>query len=303
MSNPKVVMAKVDTKLAREHYEQLFGHASEEPLKKVIADIQAHYTSASKSGMDLATCGTCQLSSDHNLDKCPVCGAGEVEMEGALLAADKPPKADKLTTKYTVADLEKEITGFFATQADATKSYWGLGIRLKKIRDEKLWCLRLSADALPQYSSFEKFVKAEIGWSAETARKSILICERFSEKDIEKLGRTKLGMILSLPVDQQDEAKNNADGKSTRLLGEEKAESTTPRVNTTTVILPDEKIVVKLFAKKQPAGGGEPTVLAKSIEDKAWGKIQSKNGVELMVALRKTSGGALELVFDIARDD
>lgn len=316
--NTSVRVDDVKLDMLREHYTHLF---SKEPGKKskqvLLKEVLEHYTSKAKSGMPFAHCPTCGADSDAGLDQCPLCGAGDTELDSvtAEIVGDKPKKgkknelvaADKVPVeKHDVADLDREVQGFFEVQKDVSKNYWGMGKHLKEIQDKQLWRLRKSADGLPQYTSFTNFVKGEIGWSLKSATNAIRICETYTPAQIESIGRSKLGILLQMNEEERSNLLDSGEAskKTTRQLKEsnDDGEKPVPKPSTT-IVFDGTSQVIALYAKDQPKGEDGPTKLADEIDDKPWGKLVSQSGLEVMFVVKKNRAGHLELHLSALRDD
>lgn len=323
-ANVRVDAVKLD--MLREHYQQCF---QKEPGKKskqiLLAEVSKYYIERAKEGLGLAHCDVCGADTDYAFDSCPLCGSTEVDdssapEEGAkkkgkkkdsLVAADKPQE-----TTYTENDLQVEVDAFWTLQQDVSKNYWQIGKHLKNIFDKSLWRLQKSADGLPQFTSFDQFVKSVFGWSKAHAYKAIGVCETYTLEQINTIGRSKLGLMLQLPDEERAKLLESGDAKKKSLselrgaIGTEedanKKEAAATKkkiVDGTTIVFEGSSHVVKLFAKKQPEDASEPTARAKEIDDRPWGKIVSENGVEVVVVLKRGAQGNLELHMETLRSE
>lgn len=310
-------------------------------VKKLVDRLETEYRRKHvEERMALALCADCGARSDHELNDCPMCGsvngqhlpaiAGDVVETNADAPAPKSGKAAKpaptlVRTEQddeppvapaepaaglTEADLDAALTNFKQLQETAAGSYFALGEALGKIQESSIWRLRKDENGKPAYVSFEQFLRAETGWTKKYAYRAMKVARVFTREQVQAFGHSKLGVLLELPEEQRAQLLETGEGLSKRELEKEanaakgtddEAAEPAPRVKTVSLVIPDERHAIPLYASKANAETGEYERAA-DLDCKPQGTLETDNGVTITFRLSR-QGGKLSIILETARED
>lgn len=197
----------------------------------------------------VAMCDNCGGVSDVEFgDACPFCGVGEEEAKDVDSEEVPPPKPEApkpiaptllgVSTPAielpgqikTEADLDETVREALAHKAAAASQMWLLGSVLRRIQEQKAYTLR-QKDGKAAYSTWNQFVEIELGISPSYSYRLIEVATKFSREDVDRIGPTKLHVVLHVPSSERPALMQAAeDGKSVRELKElaEKANEAAP---------------------------------------------------------------------------
>lgn len=310
-----VELSKVDRNTLDEGLDKLElskGGTNEEKVRRIAG----HFKTVAKK--DLLECSECGGDSTSDFDVCPYCGAEDEEPKSApkpkasSRGTSKPVKAEVITgpaSKYTVKDLDDSVAAIRTLMVSTAKTMWELGRAIRSNHDKKLWELRLDDEGNLVHRNFKQFCRDEFGLSHTHAYNLMDISATFTKEDVEKVGVTKLGLVLKAPekhrskllerakkgaskADMEQAVRRIKDRQSQGPPGKEHAERVT-------IAIAQKRKTMPLF--KRPTKKDELPVPAKRIADQPWAEWQLANDVKLMVRLTTNTKGDWVLISEFRR--
>ena len=263
---------------------------------------------------ELLVCDICDLSSDSELDECPFCG-DEDEV-----------KQHQVVIQFKEKELNKNIEIIKTSSQLAAKEIYKIGLALSKIKDERLWKLRLNSSQRPRYSGFYEMVDAEIGIKSTWAQTVMKVSQNFTALQMEEYGVKRLSFAMQVTdgkrqdfldkttqrgkgsepamknlITELNGAKSNADKTSVPPP----APPTPPTVSHPKEIqttIKFETIKVPLLkrptAKMTQSGETRPEV---NVKDDPWFRLPISNDVVLHVRLFQNEDGDLSAMVETRR--
>jgi hypothetical protein len=129
--------------------------------------------------------------------------------ERTLPMLGSQPVVSRVVGPQTEADLDAAVERFAQHKGAFGDAYWQAAQELRRIVDSNLWKTR-AKDGSPVYTSWHQFVRCELGMSPESARNLLRVATEGSREEVERIGPTKLGLILQAPEDKREELKELA---------------------------------------------------------------------------------------------
>ncbi len=222
--------------------------------------------------------------------------------------------------RFIERDLDDAVVAVKALKVEASQSVHALGRAMARIHDAKLWSLR-TLDGRARYTSFEQFVRSELGFTTKNAYALMALASEYSADDVARFGSAKLTLVLQAPPEERPRIeKQIAEGASTRAVEREVRESKAksgfvrkPRgsqrtakatsakasklagsnvVVTTTLV--DQ--TVDLYAKPKTTDFDlEKLPRAKRVADKPFGVLQLSDALEMLLLVEESAKGQLTL--------
>ena len=109
--------------------------------------------------------------------------------------ARKPKAKTAKPAIARTADLDAAIAEYHRHAQTFATSAWDVGAVLVKIRDRDLWKLRLDDNGSPRFSTFESFIREELGCSHTAAAAMMRVARSFTREDVARIGVTKLALV------------------------------------------------------------------------------------------------------------
>lgn len=298
-----------------------------------IGRLVEHFSKMPKK--DLMVCDTCGGASSNEFDYCPFCGEGEEEAakkaKPASAAAppsngEKPKPApvaavtlvkpqtpqEAALAKMSVKDLDASVKKIADLQRGAIKGTWELGAAIKDNFDKELWKLRKTEKGEPAYTNVREFWRQEFGYSHTYCYQLMDIAARFTKKDVDEVGPTKLHLIMNAPPAAQpkllevvrkgehsvDQLRKVIERTKSRATGVHKPEGKGKDERITVVLAPGRK-TLPFFVR--PDSKGDDPKAAKKVEDNPFLEYELSNSVKLRVVLSKNPSGELVGVVEFKR--
>ena len=261
--------------------------------------------------------------------------AAAKEAKAAAKLVKTPPKQDEVGAAVTqivpkesaalagVQQLDADVAEVIRLNRGVCAGSWLLAQKVSEISESQRWKLRLDEQGKVKYRTFEDFARVELQMAPNYARDMQKIYVRFTQDVFEKIGPSKLRLVLQAPADQQEEVLEKIKDSVTpkRALAAEvqerraKAGLKTSRGEKTkapekkpaaeqekgklTVAAIIGRQTVKLF--KKPEKKGEETSRAKRLADRPYGHIDLGNDTRCWIEVTADAAGELVLKLDIRR--
>lgn len=299
-------------------------------------------------------CSDCGGYSIGFFSSCPFCGASDDDSpkpqpEQRLVKVDRKKKAstelavaapaalaakDDLVASsalVTVRDLDAAVSEVHRLKGAFAEDCWDLGRKIGEIYDQKLWQLRVDAAGKAQFKNWEAFVLKELAMSHTEAAKSMDVSRAFSRAQMAAMGKSKLGIVLTVPIEDQPrllemaekgapkrelaeqakEIKKAKKHKRERRDGKQATGHGTGRKPSTAA----EKIIVaaasprktvKAYRKPEAAlirkgVDAKDLVRAKHIKDHPWCTYELVGGIEQSITLITDAEGQLSFLIETRR--
>lgn len=265
---------------------------------------------------ELADCDTCGGDSDVRLEACPYCGDGEVVGEEPTVAAVSTLTAEKAAAssaygKPTVlaeSDLDKSVREIIILKQRAAGSIWELGQAIRRNYTDELWKQRrVKGGDARAYRNWKQFCAAELGMSHTHAYKLMDVAAAFTQKDIDKIGSSKLGLVLQVPEQFRKQLLDAARGGASkgkmaeqvkRLREKDEGPQKPPKAKQKqqppriTMALGDMRVDLAMYKV------GTDDKPAKRLADKPWAEEMLTNDVTVRYVLTVNESGELVLVVE-----
>jgi hypothetical protein len=258
--------------------------------------------------------------------------AGAIELAKPLdMAAFKTePEAGAaiVVPKPTIDDLDAAVEKVLYLKTETARGYWELGRKISEIYDARLWKLRVREDGKTRYTAFAKFCEVELLMSEKNARMMMAAAASYSADDIEKIGRTNIGLILqAAPKDRphlESAAKAGASSREVKSLAQESRKRTgyakpsrqakagkasaakTAKVPTDKVTIAkiEGTRTVKLYARPETLKNIDFKKLkrAKTLAAQPFGRLEITPGVVMWLSVQKDNDGDIEFKVDTRRE-
>lgn len=180
---------------------------------------------------EIGKCDVCEGVSPASLPKCGFCADAEPDAKPkatkATLTKTEPttgivkapaPKDDLVPSSQiqTERELDEAVGEVLRLKSATAASHWDLGSEIGKIYTLKLWELRRDKDNKPRYRTWEAFVAQELMMSHTNARSLMDVAKEFPRDRVAALGAKKLGLILTLPPEDQPRLLAAAEGGASK---------------------------------------------------------------------------------------
>lgn len=231
-----------------------------------------------------ATCATCGLPSDVEVDACPFCG------DGAALVQFAP---GQVPFHPTPAALDEAVAEVLRLKRAAVWDMWDLGQVLMRVHDERLFMAR--------HKSWEAFVHVELGMTVQTANDLRAAAQGWPRQLVAQLGPRTLRYLVHAPEDQRPQLLALVRAR----LGPAATEREVKRLGFAVcrrgpydrpkhrgVTLPAERMVVPLTV------GLRTKQAAHSLDDAPVGVLTLDGKASVRFAVVKAEDGALSLVVE-----
>jgi hypothetical protein len=241
------------------------------------------------------------------------------------------PVATEDLLERTVGEIQRLKRGY-------AENVWDLGKRLVEIAQEvpnrpALWTIRKGEDGKTQlYDSFKAFVRAEIGMVMSDVYSAMHVHTHYSREDFQLYSAQKVRIVLNAPEGEQKRLMREAQTLPLRQLREhvrdlniaagkhekrraarqkratKEVEARDAKKGVVTVSTKDVTFLLTQatgkinLVKKEKNKDGE-LVAAKQVGDDAWGWIEGKNGVRLVLLLGRRPDGQLTIRYQSKRED
>lgn len=282
-----VLLAKVNENGLLGHMVDVIGFTREQIEKQSVAVkvelycdwIASKEEEARESGED-DKFGECEECGAHLLlewGRCVVCGVhdGEVEPPEEETSGVITVTGKEVVDVQTTGELDEAVGRIKSFLVGSMRNYWNLGVELFSVYSNGLYKKRLKDDGKPTYKTWDDFVEAECGMSGPHARTIMVISQRFSEDQVEKLGVEKLRTIASLPTNHQAEMLQKAETLSTRQLA--KAAVEVRRATPASPLAPPTNQQT-IYSSEQKVGLAKGTEAAKKARERK-AAVESGNGL------------------------
>lgn len=181
----------------------------------------------------LADCDCCGGDSDVRLSCCPYCGEGDGEdavssevveaspaptrqqaaaskKNGGGKKSDKavvqvPPKEGPPESGKTEKDLDDGVQRVMGLKAAGAVCVWELGQEVARIYDQRLYMLRKTKTGHGKYKNWGQFCQVELGMTSSYSYKLMDVSKLFRKEDFQKVGVTKLAIMIQLPEAERRE--------------------------------------------------------------------------------------------------
>jgi hypothetical protein len=333
--------------------------------EQVTVVLHTHFAKSPKD--DLVECDVCKGVSSLEVDACPYCGhedagdGGETAKkdEGKMTTTQTVETESKKTDKQAqlamvpapskkpaplavvkddtrpsseikgVRELDAAVREVEQAKAMTVAGMWVLGEKIAVIYDGQLYKHRLGEDGkTPRYKSFEAFCSAELKMTHTNAFKAIDLRKAFSHEQVKTFGTKKLGLLLELPKEDQEQvlkahvekgATSREVEKVVRKLKKEKghvrarrdtgtvpkpAKPRAQKVTTVTVANIVGRETVKLYQKPTTRNFElKDLKRANKISHQPYGRLELTNGVVQEFFIRQSAAGDWELIVGTRRND
>lgn len=252
---------------------------------------------------EIADCTTCGGDSDIRLERCPFCGDGDVEGDEPPLeerpAAAVVPAPSAPVSKFTEKDLDKSVQRINKLKVAAARGIYELGLAIRENYEDELWKLRRDDEGNVAYRNWKQFCAGELGMSHTHAYKLMDIAAAFTQKDIDAIGSSKLGLVLQVPEPYRSKLLDQAkDGASKADLSDElkklkskdgEKEKAPPRITMALGVGRVDLPLLKMNSEDKPA---------KRMTDKPWAEELLSNDVTVRYVVTQNSKGEMILVVE-----
>lgn len=251
----------------------------------------------------------------------------------------KESMIDRAKVVLSEKSLDAATSRIIELQVHAVHTYWEIGRELEIVHSSDLWKARMDGKKVA-YKSFNQYVVKELKMSPDTVFNMIDIAKKFSEKEVEKIGRTKLTWILKAPEVTQAKLLKKADagasvseikkeveaakikhgtvgekrdtgrkktpmGKPGKISKADAAKGVTKTTPVTeskvTIALSFETAKLPLWAKEKLKAGAQPSKVAKRLADEPFAIEQLTNGVVRYYSIMAKADGSLQLKIETKR--
>lgn len=173
----------------------------------------------------LADCSTCGGESSTDDKRCPYCGDGEVDLDSAApivpgAAGTIAPSGEHL--------LNEAVARIQALKVKAFTNYWQLGRELIDVETRGLWKHRVTERGVGAYKTWTQFCEVELGFAPQYVYRLIDVAKRFTEADVQRIGTSKLMIMLRLPASEEKRLLPAAAAKTTAEVRDEVAQRALP---------------------------------------------------------------------------
>tara|TARA_Y100000034_G_scaffold94428_1_gene114418 strand:- start:1511 stop:2407 length:897 start_codon:yes stop_codon:yes gene_type:complete len=288
-----VNMKKVDKASVNRALDKLAMGNSKWSLQRRVSKLVAHFKT--KSDEELVECSNCKGVSTNDFDFCPFCGALDEE----------PGTVVVLPEKLVVTDeLDESVTGILKLKVAVVCCYWELGRAIKENFDRELWKQRRNADGSIQHRDFKAFCRTELNMSHPHAYKLMAVASAYSRNQVEKLGTSKLHIVLKVPEAQQGKLLEAAEGGASKreLLDKAKklkGDAPLPKKDRISIAVVPGRQTFPLYAR-QKSKTAEPKA-ARRLTDNPWFDEELPNGVKVLYRVSLNKKGEMVLIVDRRR--
>jgi hypothetical protein len=226
----------------------------------------------------------------------------------------------------TVGALDEATQKIVSMKRSAQLSWWQLGRAVAHVFDTGLWKMRVEVKGKVQsqkYKSWEQYCENELQITGATTYSMMKVSKAFTEEQVEKIGGTKLNIVLQAPdLDIPEIMKDVENGATAKVIKEkvkkarEKAgvekkhveghkkmpEKAKPKESgRVTVALVTGKVKLDMFAKPaKKLKDGEEMKIASKVEQEPIAIEELTNGVSRFYSVIRGSKG-LQLVIETKR--
>lgn len=354
---PVLVLDKMNKDLVKRALEKLklpVGGSFAARAKR----LDDHYRAVEVPQAELIQCVECNGHSSELMPECPFCGHHDASEPGAAHTngvngkangANGNGKASLVVLEAAGETVPEVISGstpgarrsndeialdvatarILTLKNQVAKDYWQIGRELDRVHapggamdpeKKSLWLARTDAGGKVLYKSFEQYTKAELQIPREQAYDLINVSKRYSAALMERVGVSKLAVVLSAPEDVRDALMEEVEaGASYRDLrkkvrqtkkakgvkqvqrvegGKLRGVNPKPRVAKVTVASVEGAVVLPLYAKPKVAlaAGELPAKRAKRLADRPIAYETLDNGVARYYSVvAKASGWVLKI--------
>jgi hypothetical protein len=267
---------------------------------------------------DISNCDECQADSLTSLSRCPFCGSGEAETNGALTHTNGAALVLK-----AAPELDAHVAEIRSIQQQTGRVGWLL---CKAIADgvrSNVWKSRVDGAGKVAYKTYEQFAAAELGMSKKYVQSLIRIYERFikevgGKELVEQVGTSKLRLLIAAPPEKQEDVlekikKGASKREVAKAARDEKKPakakaSATPsgKRATITVAAIEGKGKFRLYAKPanpKEAFDEKTAKRAKRMTDTPWGWLDLTNDVRVDIAMLTDAAGDMFVRYHIHREE
>lgn len=243
------------------------------------------------------------------------------------VVVQKPAAEDDTAVDVaSVDDLNRAVSRVHELRTNMAINAWELGREIADLYDRKLYLQRRDEAGVPKYKSWTQFTTAELGMTVQHCLMLSDVARAFTREEVEKVGVTKLAIVMRLPegdraalleraqagasrAELQAEASGKTierdtgrAGKSKGIKAHEKEKrgkkaaelgAKSRPEGAVTAVFPKPRMRVELFAR-----GTEKR--AKRLADEPYAEVELVNGQKLKLRLVNAATGLI-LAVDIER--
>lgn len=243
------------------------------------------------------------------------------------VVVQKPAAEDDTAVDVaSVDDLNRAVSRVHELRTNMAINAWELGREIADLYDRKLYLQRRDEAGVPKYKSWTQFTTAELGMTVQHCLMLSDVARAFTREEVEKVGVTKLAIVMRLPEGDRAALLERAQAGASRAELQAEANGKTIERDTgragkskgikehekekrgkkaaelgaksrpegaVTAVFPKPRMRVELFAR-----GTEKR--AKRLADEPYAEVELVNGQKLKLRLVNAATGLI-LAVDIER--
>ena len=201
-------------------------------------------------------------------------------------------------------DLDKLVQEIRELQRGTAAGAWLLAKKVTEVGKSQIWKQRRDDAGKPAYRTFEQFLEKELDIGRKYGTELLKLYGRFSEEEFQKVGPTKLRLVLQAPQEQQAEVLEKLKGGAPRKeVTEEvrqaraekglktsqgktpKKNAPTPERKTITVAQIEGRKTIPLYKKPEGRITIDDAQRAKKLADVPFGYLDLTNDVRMWITV------------------